>query len=230
MILKSEETMKLNFWMSNKPRRIHCRRGDRVFRERDVPANTNQFDYPALSLSVIEMLSTDGELLGSVEIVHNVNQPHTITPLQGKGDEQLDNRQPEKAGGKRPTPKNDDNVQPVGGKGGPDGRTVPRPVRVQVPPVDAGDARQRSTDERGPKSGPDGVHSDAPEQKPVHDRRETRVSAISTTDKDAGRDGLLSDSVRPVVGKQPASAENVQRREERGDKTGGDSGPVHPGK
>lgn len=222
--------MKLSFWPSKNIRTVHCRRGKRVFREREVPAGTNQLEYPALSLAVIELIE-NGCIVGYVETHSNPNKNLQLIPTEEFIDEAL--QAYEDAYGEDvewSEEEDDDDVLEVGTESGGLGATLSGAVSVSVSSVDEGDARQRGSDERGSESGTDGVHSDPAESKPVHDRREEGIGSVPSSDEDPRRDGLLVNEVRSTPGDESASSGDVQRREERGDKKSGDGGSVYPWK
>lgn len=233
--------MQLRMWPSQKTRIVQCRRGSKVFRVQEVEPNTNQVEYAALTLAVIELLE-DGKVVGTVETHSNANQPRQIEPtkekvdeafkaeqkskqlteddkrpsddkreessddskfsraeqaiksyqasrdklMKEKVDEQFEARkQPEAADGARAPKKDDDNVLKVGAASGDPGRTFSGAVSVQVSPMDKGDARLRRGYKRGNESGSDGVYSDAPDPKPIYNRREEGVGSVPPSDKDA---------------------------------------------
>lgn len=175
--------MRLSFWMSPNPRQVRCRRGKHTYRLQDIPPNTNQTEYPALAVSVVELLE-DGKVVGTCDINNNYRQPRTVIPTKDHLDAELNRHTPETSVD-RSAPADNDDVQPVGDAGSSDGPTVSGSDELPVSPVDAGDARLGLTGERGPEGGTDGVHSDPVESDTVHDRRETGVSSVPSSDEDA---------------------------------------------
>lgn len=77
--------MKLRMWPSSKVRTVQCRRGTKVYRQREVPPNTNEIEYPALALAIIELLE-DGKVVGTVETHANEKQNRQIEPTKEKVD------------------------------------------------------------------------------------------------------------------------------------------------
>lgn len=120
------------------PVTIQSRRGSRVLRKMDfTPQEGVAIDYPALDTSDLE-IHVDGKLHKSIPVGLNPKRTERVAL----------NVQVVRENGTTPvggsSPKNDDNVQPVGGKGTENGGAVSRPLPVQVPSVDRGNAQQRS--------------------------------------------------------------------------------------
>lgn len=117
------------------PVTLRCRRGANLYRKMDFdPKDGIAIDYPALPESDLEIL-IDGRVHKTVVVGNNPGRTERV-----RLDVQI-----VRANGATPSSgppaQNNDNVQPVGGEGSPNGGTVPGSVPVQVPPVDKGNAR-----------------------------------------------------------------------------------------
>lgn len=213
-----EETMLLIFRKPfDRVLKVHSRRGQHAFRERYIPAETSQYEFPALENSIVEIL--DGEM-----IYAKVPESRCKGQVHVEKFATVDGREIEPRLAKADT----DDLQSVGGVLRPHGETVPGTNVVQVSPVDAGNARLGLAEERGPEGSTDGVHRVDDEPSVLHDRRPEGISAVPAPVKDAGRDRLLGDEIRSSVGAVPVSGQPVLGREEHGNKEVGVSHPVYP--
>lgn len=165
--------MQLHFWPSNKERIVRSRRGNNLYRERPVPARCGVIEYPPLAQSVIELVE-DGKIVGVYTSPNNHPRKAIMKDVRSQNQNGSDFGDGLKT-------ENNDAVQSVVEELHPNGETIPGTDELSVPSLDEGNARLEQSEERGPESGPDGLHSNDDEPSVLHDRPIEGVGTVSTS-------------------------------------------------
>lgn len=208
--------MKLQFWNSPNPRQVCSRRGSNAYRPADVPPNATTFEYNPLPNSVVELLEL-GVLTGTLKITSNIpgvgnviaTESHVANASIGAKTQVIEF------------------LQPVGRKHDGDGQAVSRQDDLQVPSVDAGDARLGSGQEHRQEIGPDGLLSGNTGQSIVDNRPVAGIGDVHPPVNQPGRDTVQQREVRSSTGNESLPSGTVLGREERGNEASGVSHPVY---
>lgn len=196
---------------------VHSRRGENTYRRDFIPAETTEYDYNALPNCVVE-LTCDSILMVKITIGTNTGAQFNVEKFAT-----IDGRKIEPRLAKTDI----DDVQSVGGELRGNGEALSGADVIPSPSVDEGNARLTGGEERRSEGSPDGLHRDNDESSILHDRPVEGIGSVPAPVQDAGRDGLLSNEVRPSVGNVPVSGQPVLGREEHGDKTSGSGDSVY---
>lgn len=159
--------MILQIWKSRNERKVHCRRGVNDYRPAVIPAGVTDFKYNALPECVVQVYEKNF-LIAELELGFNVPDKAKVNAKAKDG----------RGTCEWPQTQDDEPVQPVVGELHRDGQAVSRPVHVQVPSVDTGNARRGLTPNSGPEGGSGGVHSNNDEQDVLHDRLPQGVGTV----------------------------------------------------